>query len=220
MQFGDLRRTEGAKPTFVGTLTDNVGDSNYELSISGQPALLKQVFAESEFESLIDPRANETDWIPRYQDIWSGKTAMADDLAEPETIAALDKARSEETPATAKNSIVVSMRRTKGKGTWWWFWFPTLAIPRGVSVFFVLPPICNCSGFVLPVSGDPDLFLRLNGPFAPFAAASTRGPGLIDSVSFGPPICWPWQEFVPWFQVRAFSTCVANFGMSGFGVVP
>lgn len=220
MQFSDLRRAEGAKAVFVGTLTDTAGDSNYELSISGQPALIKQVFAESEFEAQIEPRATETDWIPRYQDIWAGKTGVDADLAGPETIAALDKAPSAETPPTAKNSIVVSVRRTKGQGTWWWLWFPGLAIPRGASMFFVLPPICNCAGFVQPVAGDPDLFLRQNGPFAPVVASSTRGPGQIDRVSFGPPICWPWQEFVPWFQVRAFSTCVANFGMSGFGVVP
>jgi len=98
--------------------------------------------------------------------------------------------------------------------------WPLLALPAGTNLFFVLPPICNCAGAVVPASGDPDLFLSANGPRTPVIAASTQGAGLVDRVSFGPAICWPWQEFVPWFRVNAFTTCVTSFVMSGFGVVP
>jgi hypothetical protein len=122
--------------------------------------------------------------------------------------------------ATAKNSIVVSLRRTEGEGTWWWFWLPALALPAGANMFFTLPPICNASGVVVPLRGDPDIFLSANGPFTPVLAASTLGTGAIDRVAFGPPICPPWAEFVPWFRVNAFSACVTGFGMSGFGVIP
>ena len=71
-----------------------------------------------------------------------------------------------------------------------------------MNVFFILPPICNCSGVVVPLAGDADLFLSANGPRNPVIAASTRGVGMIDLVSFGPPICWPWLEFVPWFSCQ------------------
>ena len=88
-----------------------------------------------------------------------------------------------------------------------------LALPRGANLFFALPPICNAAGVVVPITGDPDLFLSANGPRNPIIAASTRGAGLIDRVAFGPAICWPWQEFVPWFRVNGFSSCVTGFGI-------
>lgn len=95
-----------------------------------------------------------------------------------------------------------------------------MALPAGSSAFFVLPPICNCFGVSVPAAGNPNLFLSANGPFTPIIAASTNGPGVVDTVAVGPAICWPWTEFVPWFRVFAASACVYGFGMSGFGVFP
>jgi len=218
MRLKDLKKSDTDGVLYAGTLTDSVGDTHYELAISGSSKLIQKVFADSEFEYQIEPKANEKDWIDRYQEIWDRNTIMDAALGNPETFAALDKAGP--AAATAKNSIVVSLRRTEGQGTWWWVWFTLLALPAGANLFFILPPICNCSGFVVPVTGDPDLYLSANGPRNPIIAASTRGAGAIDRVAFGPAICWPWQEFVPWFRVNAFSTCVTSFGMSGFGVVP
>jgi len=218
MRLKDLKRPRSAGAPFLGTLTDAAGDTHYELAISGPTKLIDSVLGESNFEYQIDPKATETDWVPRFQKLWD-KGAVADAAAaKAETVAALSKrALPAATPAT---SIVVSVRRTQGKGTWWGWWWPTLAIPKGTNLFFVLPPICNCAGVVVPITGDPDLFLSANGPFTAVIAASRLGTGLIDRVAFGPAICWPWQEFVPWFRVNGFSTCVTAFGMSGFGVVP
>lgn len=119
-----------------------------------------------------------------------------------------------------ESSIVVSIQRTEGEGTWWGWWWPMLALPAGANLFFILPPICHCAGFVTPLTGDPDLFLSANGPRTPIIAASMLGAGAIDRVAFGPSICWPWAKFVPWFRVNAFSTCITGFGMTGFGIVP
>lgn len=218
MRLKDLKRPRTDASPYLGTLTDAAGDTHYELAISGPGKLIQKTFAETDFQYQIDPKANETDWVPRFQEMWAKNMAPDAAKAPPETIAALDKKTP--TAATPLNSIVVSVRRTQGQGTWWGWWWPLLALPRGANIFFVLPPICNCAGVVVPITGDPDLFLSANGPRNPIIAASTRGAGLIDRVAFGPAICWPWEEFVPWFRVNAFSNCITGFGMAGYGVVP
>jgi hypothetical protein len=217
MRLRDLKhpRTEG--DPYVGTLKDSAGDTHYELVISGSSRLIQKVFAESDFEYQIDPNATEKDWILNSQKMWE-RHARLDGLNTPETIAALET--SLPGPATGRNSIVVSVRRTEGQGTWWGWWWPLLALPAGRSLFFTLPPICNCAAFVVPSIGNPDLFLSANGPFTPVIGFSMLGPGAIDRVAFGSPICWPWAEFVPWFRVFASTTCVTGFGIAGFGVVP
>jgi hypothetical protein len=216
MRLKDLERRKTG-PRYVGTLTDAAGGTSYELAISGPGTLIDKVFAKSNFDYGIEPKATQEDWAPRFEELWTKATGDIGDH-EPETVAAL--AKRPPASATKANSIVVSTRRTAGVGTWWWWMWPLLALPAGTNLFFVLPPICNCAGAVVPARGDPDLFLSANGPRTPVIAASTRGAGLVDRVSFGPAICWPWQEFVPWFRVNAFTTCVTSFVMSGFGVVP
>jgi hypothetical protein len=218
MHLKDLKRqrNDGA---YVGTVADSIGDAHYELVISGSSKLIQKVFAESEFEHLIDPKAAAKEWVTRNQEMWERNTGTADGEKGPETIVALDKGVP--VAATAKNSIVVSIRRTEGQGTGWGFWFPLLALPVGANLYFVLPPICNCWGVTVPLDGDPDLFLSANHPYAPVIASSRLG-GLraIDRVSFGPIICWPWEQFVPWFRVNAYSTCLTGFGLAGLGVFP
>ncbi len=218
MRLKDLKRPRTDSAPYIGILTDSTGDTHYELAISGSSKLIQRVFAESEFEYQIDPKATETNWVPRYQEMWARNAGAGGGMKEPETIAALEKAMP--VAAKAKNSIIVSVRRTEGQGTWWGWWWPMLGLPAGTNVFFILPPICNCSGVVVPVTGDPDLFLSANGPRTPVIAASMLGRGAVDRVAFGPVICWPWEEFVPWFRVNAFTNCVTGFGMTGFGVIP
>jgi hypothetical protein len=218
MHLSDLTRPKKDGAPYLGKLTDAAGDTHYELAISGPSKLIEAVFAKSDFECGIEPKATADDWVPRYQELWDRNLGLTGADKEPETIAALDKAAP--APATAKNSIVVSTRRTEGQGTWWWFFWPALALPTGANVFFALPPICNCAGAVVPIVGDADLFLSANSPRAPIIAASTRGGTAIDRVAFGPALCWPWQEFVPWFRINAFTTCVTGFSFTGFGVVP
>lgn len=215
MRLKDLERRKAG--LYVGTLADAAGDTRYELAISGAAKLVEKVFAKSDFEYGIDPKATQDDWGARFEEVWTKAIGPAGDK-ERETVVALRKRIP--ASATTANSIVVSTRRTEGEGTWWWWSWPLLALPAGTNVFFVLPPVCNCAGAVVPIRGDPDLFLSANGPRTPVIAASTRGAGLVDRVSFGPAICWPWQEFVPWFRVNAFTSCVTSFVMSGFGVIP
>jgi hypothetical protein len=223
MNLKDLKRPRTDGDPYLGMLTDSAGDTHYELAISGSSKLIQTVFAKSEFEYRIDPKATEKDWAPRYQEMLARHAGNAGDAPQAETIAALRKAPP--AAATPKNSIVVSVRRTEGQGTsWMWFW-PLFTLPTGANLFFVLPPICFCAGVVIPARGDPgdpDLFLTANGPSGPLIAASLLGPGAIDRVASPRQnqFCWPWEEFVPWFRVNAFTKCTASFIMAGFGVVP
>jgi hypothetical protein len=219
MRLEDLTRSRVAGGShYVGTLTDSARDEHYGLSISGPASLIQKVFAKSDFEHWIEPKATAKGAPARSRKFWMTYAGEAVARGALETVAALEKPVP--AAATPKSSIVVSLRRTEGEGTWWGAWFPLLGLPAGANLFFVLPPICNCFGFVAPTSGDPDLFLTANGPTTPTLAFSMLGPGAVDSVSFGPGLCWPWTEFVPWFRVNAFTACVCSFGMSGFGVVP
>jgi hypothetical protein len=218
MRLSDLEQSRGGRVRFSGTLSDSAGDTFYELGISGPAALIKKALADSDLDYAIEPSATEKDWAARSTGFWERHAGGAAAEREHETVDALSLRAA--TEPTAKNSIVVNIRRTKGKGTWWGFWWPVLALPAGSSAFFVLPPICNCFGVTVPASGNPNLFLSANGPFTPIIAASTNGPGVVDTVAVGPSVCWPWTEFVPWFRVFAATTCVCGFGMSGFGVFP
>lgn len=218
MRLTDLKRPRTANAPYLGTLTDVAGNEHYELAISGPAQLVKSVFAESDFEWRIDSKASEKDSIKLTQDIWD-KHASPNALAgEAETVASL--AKTELKAAKAASSVVVSVRRTEGKGTFWFFAFPGLVIPRGANIFFTLPPICNATGTLIPLAGDPDIFLSRNGAFTPIVAASARAGIAIDTVSFGPAICWPWQHFIPFFRINGFRPSVTNFVMSGFGVFP
>ena len=100
----------------------------------------------------------------------------------------------------------------------WTFWFPALFVGRGVNLFFITPPVCHCFGTLFPLSGDPDLLLSLNGAGTPIVAASLNAGRAIDSVSFGPWACWPWQQFVPFFRVNGFLTGFTGFWWGGFGI--
>jgi hypothetical protein len=223
MKLTDLKRPRVDGEPYVAAVTDVAGDAHYELAISGSSKLIQQVFAKSEFDYRIDPRATEKEWASRYQEMVARATDLAGAVNRPHTVAALGKKAP--AAATARNSIVVSVRRTEGQGTsWMWFW-PFFTLPTGANLFFVLPPICFCAGVVVPApgnSGDPDLFLTANSPTGPLMGSSTLGAGFVDRVASPRQnqFCWPWEEFVPWFRVNAFTKCTASFIMAGFGVIP
>jgi hypothetical protein len=105
----------------------------------------------------------------------------------------------------------VSIRRTQGSGTFWAFFFPLLLLPKGFSVFFILPPVSVYQAWVLPAVGDADLFLTLNGTRTPLVANSTLAGTAVDTVAFGVP-----GLFVPFFRVLGFTNAVAGFLMTGF----
>ncbi len=203
---------------FLATLTDDLGKADYELSIHGPAKLAEETFAKCDVDIVIRPTAGADDVEKLSREVWRRLYPTAAPIDAAPGLEILDKTKVP--AATRRDSVVVSLRRVRGEGTFWTAVFPNLFVPAGRSLFFVLPPVCNCSGTLFPLSGDPDLFLSLNGAATPIVASSLRAGTAIDSVFFGGPICWPWAEFVPFFRVSGFRTGVCTFWMSGFGVFP
>jgi hypothetical protein len=218
MHLKELRRSGGKVARYVGTLADVAGAQQYEISISGPRKLAEKVLAKSDFDIRIDSRASERDAQGLSRELWDRYATRDPRRAPAEGIESLRKRLPK--PASPDSSLVIALQRTEGEGTFWAAFFPVLLIPRGVSLFFVLPPICNCFGTVFPQIGDTDLFLTTGGPFTPVVAASVRGGTAIDSVAFGSTLCWPWTQVMPWFRVFGFTTTQTAFLMSGFSTFP
>ena len=218
MRLKEMKRTGQAISRYVATLADDSGATDYDLTISGRRTLIEKAFAKTDFEVMISSKATGKDAEAKSLELWQKYVKTAVEPAPPEDLLSLRKGKIRE--ISEERSVVVTLRRTRGQGTWWGLWFPTLFVPAGSNIFFTLSPVCNCFGALFPVSGDPDLFLSLNCATTPIVRASIRAGLAIDSVSFGPAICWPWNEFVPFFRVNGFLTSVTGFAFSGFGVFP
>lgn len=208
MHFADLRRLGGKDPVFVATIRDSQEDDHYQITISGNPMLIKKTLANCDFQVKIEPRANEKQALKLSQQWVKSHTPSGAGITAGETIASLRKR--EASVASAKNSIVISIHRTHGQGTWWGLYFPRLFVPNGTNLYFVLPPVLRCMGFLFPATGDPDLLLTLNGAPGVVAASLNSGTA-IDSISFGT----TWPPFVPWFVVSGYLPGTTDFVMAG-----
>jgi hypothetical protein len=221
MKLTEMNRAAKQVGRYTLTLADDQGAPDYELTITGPRALVEKVFAKSDFEITISPKTNQKEAERRANAIWKKcSSTLVKEVAPAEDIDSLLKSAPKD--ATAKNSIVVSLRRTRGEGTFFAFWFP-LFIPRGVNVFFVTPPASfYCTGSVSPSSlvpgGDADLFLSLNGFSTPPVASGTLSGLATDTVSFivpvvviPPGLIIKSPAVVPCYRVFGFSTCYANF---------
>ena len=220
MKLTDMKLTGKEVARYTLPLADDQGAEDYELTITGTRVLVEKVFAESDFEITISPKTSEKEAENQANKLWKRYfSTMVKEVVPAEDIDSLLKP----TPkgATAKNSIVVSLRRTRGEGTFFAFWFPLL-IPRGVSVYFATPPASfYCTGSVTPSSllpgGDADLFLTLNGFSTTLVSSGTLGALATDTVSFVvpfiviPPLIIKSPAVVPCYRVLGFTTCRANF---------
>jgi hypothetical protein len=208
MVISQLTQTKGPDTRWITGLADTTGNATYELAIRGPKDMVMRVFERSDFEFEIDPNAFGEAAQRRLKQLFDKYSVNAKDPFVDPGQNAFKK------PASAideRKSIVVSVRRTEGRGTFWALFFPLLALPRGFNLFFILPPVSFCQAWVLPVLGDADLFLTLNGPMPPIVASSTLAGTAIDTVSFGLT-----GVFVPFFRVTGFTTAVTGFLMAGF----
>jgi hypothetical protein len=208
MKLDQMKPSKGRVPKWTATLTDSKGGDSYELSIRGPKPLVEQMFKQSEFEIEIDPGASAETAQKRVLQLSAKYSDTAKDpFVDPgENLFKKLPGRINE-----RQSVIVSVRRTRGKGTFWAFFFPLLVVPTGANLFFILPPVSFCHAAVFPLAGDPDLFLTLNSPLPPVIASSRLGGTSIDSVVFG-----SLGSFVPFFRVLGFTGGVTGFFMGGF----
>lgn len=221
MNLKNMKRSRSENGVYTLTLADDEGAEDYELTISGSHALVEKVFEKSDFEITIGPKTNGKEAERRAQGLWTKYSSTKTPAAAPaEDLGGLAKFIRKD--PTTKNAIVVSLRRTRGEGTFFALWFPLLFIPRGVSLFFPTPHASIfCQGAVTPTFGDADLFLTLNGFSPPVVASGTRAGQATDSVSHvvpiafvvpGPaPIIIRSPPVMPFYRVLGFTTCQTNF---------
>ncbi|MCM3872025.1 MAG: hypothetical protein ND895_15180 [Pyrinomonadaceae bacterium] len=214
MKLKDMKRSGKDAARYITTLSDDQGQEDYELTVTGPRVLVEKVFAKSDFEISISPKATAKEAEARANELWAKYSATTKEIAPAEDLKSLLKTAPKD--ATAKSAVVVSLRRIRGDGTFFAIWFPTLLIPRGVSIFFVGPPAIFCRGSVFPlplVGGDPDLFLTLNGISPPVVSSSTLAGPAIDTVAFMvlPTLLIPPLPVIPFYRILGFSTSLTGF---------
>jgi hypothetical protein len=199
----------------VARVRDLAGEETHQLILEGRDELVREALGESDFTLEIDPGATREQWEERLAERFQGQRETRSELDEVERIAGLFKEPPDR--PNPRDSVVLSLERLQPGGTAFSFVIP-LFVPTGVTLFFVLPPVCACAAAVFPASGDPDLRLAVNGLGPPFVATSILGGTAVDRVAFATPFCIPFFGFVPFLRVTGFvaSACVLLWG--GFAV--
>ena len=217
MKLTDMQRSKSRRPVYSTALSDRSGNESYELSVVGPSKLVGQVFEKCDFEIQIDVDV-ATDAYEKSSKEFFNKHLQADHLGHPEAevMAGLIGGKLPG-PSSTNDTVIVYLRRTKGDGTFWAMFFPFLVVPPGASLFFVLPRVWATFGMVVPITGNPDIFLSLGAPFAPFVSTGF-GPGVNTASFIGPPI--PWAQFSAWHRIfgAAPATSTTNFLMTGHSI--
>jgi hypothetical protein len=202
---------KGSERWLATTVKDSSGQSTHRLELLGHAAMLRRAFGESNFSVTLNHSRQQRDWEEAVSRVFEGQVP---NMGDTRNIA--DFMKPQTPKASRQKSAFVVLRPTVPSKT---FYILSVAfvIPTGWNFFFVLAPCCSVFAVVMPVTGDQDLFLSLNGAFTPVVAASTLGGLAWDRVSFSG-ACWPWTQFVPFFRVRGFIGGACSFTWGGFGV--
>lgn len=212
MRFSEFKEQgKGRQRWLAANVKDESGKVTHALELLGPSVAIRRAFRDSDIDAVISHSARQEDWEEAAGGLFEGRTQT---MGEARSVTDLMKHRIP--VATAQRSVFVVLRPLQPSKSFYLLSVPFF-IPTGWSFFFVLPWACSCFGVVMPVTGDEDLFLSLNGPFTPIVAASTLGGLSWDRVSFAG-ACWPWTQFVPFFRVFGFIGGQCNFVWGGFGV--
>jgi hypothetical protein len=215
MRLNDLVRldTNPDRTRWAGPIRDARGEESHFATIEGPQELVEEVFSESEFDIMIVPNESREDWERRLDDFLLAK---GENNVVPNGVRYRGLFKPTPEVATEDTSLAMTLQSTRPAGTSYLLAVP-FAVPRGASLFFVLPPVCSAAGVSFPTAGDPDLFLMLT-PSGPTVSASASVGLATDAVSFALPVCLPFLGFVPFFRVFGFltSTGVLVFGGSAF----
>ena len=216
MNLNDLATEQrGLWSRSVAPVRDIAGEETHRLTVEGPTELVREVLGGADFDLEIDPGLTREGWESRLAERLQAQARTPSDPDEAERLIGLFK----EPPgrATPHDALVISVDRLHPGGTGYLLTFP-LVVPRGANLFFTLPQVCVCAGTVFPASGDPDLFLTLNGLGPPTVAASTLAGTAVDSVSFATLLCIPFFGFVPVLRLSGFTTSTCVLVWSGFGL--
>jgi hypothetical protein len=212
MRLKDFEREPvGEFHRYTAALSDDRGERAYQVQLVGADQRIKKIFAKSEFDVTISPDVDQEEWVARAEkQLGMAELVLPADAFDDLTASFPEPPRK----PSAKNSVVCALRRERPGGTGFALVVP-LVVPAGVSVFFAFPPAFVCGGAVLPVSGNPDLFLNANSLVAPPVARSTFAGTTVDAVRFATS---PFAQFFPIFRVFGTATSVATFVGASFGL--
>ena len=170
---------KGRQAKYVSDLADVKGNKHFRISIRGPGNLIKKVFAESDFDIKIDPKGTERDFKKERAIFWKSHSKKFSKSLKPEEgLLDIFKKKRIRKP-TKNNSIIVSLEKIGGKGTYWRYQ-QSLFLPKGVDAFFIFPQVNFTHGVIIPSSGDPDLYLYSNDSYK---SSSLNSSGL-DSVYY------------------------------------
>ena len=216
MKLGAFRKiTKGRASRLTATIADVTGAKDYELAIAGPAAAIEKVLSKSDFSVTIDPgrtvdqTAKDVEGEAKQRVEEFSRAAMFDDLT------LLPIFKKAPIPPAKDKTLFVSLRRTRGKGTFWNFGF-TYLLPTGWNLIVLPPALCGLTASVTPVTGDQDLFLSrfLGSPIM----SSVRGGTRVDTVFFDNPPLTPcdifhWNFLV--IRILGFTTGRGAFRMRG-----
>ena len=168
---------EGGRTRVGAPIRNSAGDESHFLIIDGPRELVQSVFAGSDFDITIESGETREDWEGRFQEVFSRQRENGP-MSRGDIASGLFKPSPES--SAPDNSLAVILHQIRPGGTGYFLALP-FSVPRGVSAFFVLPPVCTAAGVSLPTSGDPDLSLMLS-PAGPILDSSTLGGLAPDSV--------------------------------------
>jgi hypothetical protein len=213
MNLEDLDQlgTEDGRTRLGTSIRNSAGEESHFLIIDGPTELVHSAFAGSDFDITIEPGEAREGWEARFSEVLL-RQGMDEPVPREDTVSGLLKP-GPGSPAP-HNSLAVILHQIRPGGTSYSLVVP-FAVPRGASLFFILPPVCSAAGVSFPASGDPDLALMLS-PSGPILASSVLGGLAPDSVSFALPICLPLIGFVPFFRVFGFLNSTGTLLFGGF----
>jgi hypothetical protein len=193
-------------------LRDDKGEpAAYELLLVGSEDRVKEAFGDSDFEVTVSPGVGQEEWEAEVE----RRLGIAEHVVPPDAFDDLKSLFKPSAPdPSADDSIVCALRRERPGGTGLALVVP-LFVPTGANLFFLFPPAFVCTAGLLPVSGDPDLFLMANSFTAPPIARSTFSGLTPDSIRFTTTLS---AQFFPVFRVRGFLASVTTFAGASFGL--
>jgi hypothetical protein len=198
-------------PRFIARVADARGKSEYELRVTGPAKLVEQVIAEAAIEVVIDSASTQDDFKQGLESAQAELRRSQWELAALEDIDLLLK------PAPGaperESTVFCSIRPVSEGGTPFSFTLSGFPLAAGGRFIFVGLLSLFASAFVVPATGDQDLFLHLFSATGPVVSASRAGGITPDVVAFSSVAVLPFLPplpFVPVFDVVGFTTGVCG----------
>lgn len=204
MKLNALKRSRSRRPIYSASVPDEDGNEHYELAITGPQKHIETIFEKVDFEIEIAPRVTAEQFPERSRSFWNRHVKGYPEAPIPVDKVSAMLGKKHQPPPLPKESVVVTLQRTEGSGTFYALWLPYLYLPTGITgLHFFFPRVWTTWSGSLRYSGNPNLFLNafLPPPAPPVSSAILAAP-IAEGVSFTTnPL--PWNHFPAWHRVVA-----------------